>query len=67
MGGANYICTDKTGTLTKNEMNVFKYLTVRKEIILEETIEIETGLDVNKKKNNVYTEKKNQGRPSKIF
>ena len=27
MGGANYICTDKTGTLTKNEMNVFKVLT----------------------------------------
>ena len=24
MGGANYICTDKTGTLTKNEMNVIK-------------------------------------------
>jgi len=22
MGGANEICTDKTGTLTKNEMNV---------------------------------------------
>ena len=27
MGGANYICTDKTGTLTKNEMSVYKVLT----------------------------------------
>lgn len=25
MGGANNICSDKTGTLTKNEMNVVKY------------------------------------------
>jgi P-type E1-E2 ATPase len=24
MGGADYICTDKTGTLTKNEMNIVK-------------------------------------------
>ena len=27
MGGANFICTDKTGTLTKNQMSVFKILT----------------------------------------
>ena len=25
MGGASYICTDKTGTLTKNDMNVLKF------------------------------------------
>ena len=39
MGGANYICTDKTGTLTKNEMNVYRILTAEKEITLQETLE----------------------------
>ena len=39
MGGANYICTDKTGTLTKNEMNVFRVLTAKEQIELKETIE----------------------------
>ena len=43
MGGANYICTDKTGTLTKNEMNVFKVLTANKEITLKETLDIENA------------------------
>ena len=27
MGGANFICTNKTGTLTENQMSVFKILT----------------------------------------
>ena len=53
MGGANYICTDKTGTLTKNEMNIFKFLTVKKEIELEETIKMEATLDLNKKSENL--------------
>ena len=52
MGEVNYICTDKNGTLTENEMNVFKYLTFNKKIIVEETIEIENGIDLNKKKLN---------------
>ncbi len=39
MGGANYICTDKTGTLTKNELNVVKILTSEEEIELEEDSE----------------------------
>ena len=68
MGGANYICTDKTGTLTKNEMNVFKYLTVNKEIILEETIEMENGIDLNKKKaNKNFQEKKIREDHQKYF
>ena len=50
MGGANYICTDKTGTLTKNEMNVFKVLTGDNEIQLPQNLEMEVGrLDEDKK------------------
>ena len=67
MGGANYICTDKTGTLTKNEMNVFKFLTVKKEIILEETIEMENGIDINKKINKDFSEKKIREDHQKYF
>ena len=57
MGGANYICTDKTGTLTKNEMNIFKYLTVRKEFVLDETIKIENNIDLHKKAENISGKK----------
>ena len=67
MGGANYICTDKTGTLTKNEMNVFKYLTVRQEIVLAETIEMDSGIDLNKKSNKDFSEKKIRENHQKYF
>ena len=55
MGGANYICTDKTGTLTKNEMSVFKVLTGKNVIELKQNIEVKTVgkiLDDNKLKEN---------------
>ena len=38
MGGANYICTDKTGTLTKNEMSVFKILTGNNDFELQQNV-----------------------------
>ena len=51
MGGANYICTDKTGTLTKNEMNVFRILTAKGQIELKETIEDNEAKALDKNKN----------------
>ena len=57
MGGANYICTDKTGTLTKNEMNVFKILTAKNQIELKETLE-DTGDNALDKKKNAINELK---------
>ena len=51
MGGANYICTDKTGTLTKNEMNVFRVLTAKGQIELKETIEDKETKALDKNKN----------------
>jgi P-type E1-E2 ATPase len=38
MGGANYICTDKIGTLTKNEMNIIKFYDGVNEINLEKIL-----------------------------
>ena len=51
MGGANYICTDKTGTLTKNEMNVFQVLTGswKKELKQNRDVEEVGKLDGQKK------------------
>ena len=43
MGGADYILTDKTGTLTTNELNVVKIVT-QKEIIALEDEKLEEGV-----------------------
>lgn len=36
MGGANFICTDKTGTLTKNEMNIICIYDCHEDLNMEE-------------------------------
>ena len=41
MGNAEYVCTDKTGTLTQNEMLVTKYYNFRKDIDLEQTVALD--------------------------
>ena len=51
MGGANYICTDKTGTLTKNEMSVFQVLTGTWNKELKQNLELKDVGKLDSKKN----------------
>ena len=57
MGEADYICTDKTGTLTNNSLNVVKILTVNQEIELSASLDnedIEKGILKIRENHNKY-------------
>lgn len=45
IGSVNYICTDKTGTITKNEMSVTKIYSDRNEIDLKDIKKSKSNLD----------------------
>ena len=51
MGGANYICTDKTGTLTRNEMSVSQVLTGTFKRKLNQNRDVEEVGRLDKKNN----------------
>ena len=63
MGGANYICTDKTGTLTENKMKVINIITTEEVIYIHENTKNEEeniiSTTYNKKKENNKNYKKN--------
>lgn len=60
MGGANYICTDKTGTLTRNQMNIFKVYnpSLNEEMKLEETMAVANAGSLSRKKDDNIANKK---------
>ena len=68
MGGANFICTDKTGTLTKNEMSVFKVLTGNAQFELKQNLEDKNvGKLGTEKTNNTETKRQIREDHNKYF
>ena len=68
MDCANYIITDKTGTLTRNEMSVFKVFTGNGQFELEQNIEDENeGILGTEKKNNEETKRQIREDHNKYF
>ena len=48
MGGANYILTDKTGTLTTNELSVVKIINIEQEIEISDEVNNEDQIYIEK-------------------
>ena len=69
MGGANYICTDKTGTLTRNQMHIFKVYNPSKteEITLKETMEVQNAGSLSADKSENIANKKIREPSSNYF
>ena len=65
MGGANYICTDKTGTLTKNELSVFEVLTGKNNFELIQNREIDDVGEISRKKSEIFKQIRED--PNNIF
>ena len=66
MGGANFICTDKTGTLTQNLMYITRFVTSDEKIDIKQNLEVE-DIKVKQKKKKEETEKRIRQDHTEIF
>ena len=72
MGGANYICTDKTGTLTENKMKIISIITNEEVIYLSDNSKKNDDVDIvstaiNKKKAKKEKDQKIKKNHEEIF